>query len=296
MVPSVFSGRIYVMSHATNCGPSDHAGDLFESLSAKGIGVDEYTKIKALLNSSLPQSQVLFLQRFGPRTISSVLREIELWKQSLANHSLFADEERESIAKMLYGAEYCAWSALLALNLPNVGPWTVACVFLPTGKDSTNSSTYLRPGLEIRAVECKTHEERKTLIPGVELNDPALFGSAWKKAFEQLGISDLLRKDRVHKGSISARSSQGWPVFTQHLVPALYEYMHPHYCKPGHHFTNRDEVQQRRAVFPKELLEDMLRVLRLELPNVFGRTTTAHLKAVIQRHLDRPALGTNSSN
>ncbi len=146
-------------------------------------------------------------------------------------------------------------------------------------------------------MHCETHEARKTIIPGEEYHGLTQFGSAWKTAFERLGISHLLRQGRVHKGIISHRSTQGWPVFTQHLIPALYEYLLPYYRKPGHHLTKNDAMRMRTALFPKELLEDMLSILRLELPDVFGRATTAQLKAVIQRHLDRlRPLSTNSSN
>ena len=36
-----------------------------------------------------------------------------------------------------------------------------------------------------------------------------------------------------------------------------------------------------------QLLQDMLEILRLEHPHVFGETTAPQLKAVIQNHLNR---------
>jgi len=70
--------------------------------------------------------------------------------------------------------------------------------------------------------------------------------------------------------------------------------MYPHYRKQGHHSAKRDGLKVRHALFPKELLEHMLAVLRLDHPETFGLATTAQLKAVIQRHLDRKRQSTNS--
>ncbi len=282
------------MSKMTGSSNADAQG-LFDQLAARGIGVEQYTNIKTIVNFGLPQSQVLFYRRFGPRTISSVLKQVDLWNRFLEKQSLLAGNERDGIVKLISGAEWFAWNALLAINLPKVGPWTVSCVFLPARIDSARGTQYLNPSLEIRAVHRENREERKVVILGEDYLSPAGLPSVWRKAFEQLGISHLLKKGFVHRAVVSRRRAQAWPAFTKRMIPALYEYLRRYYTKPGHLSTKRDELEMRPALFPKELLEHMLAILRLEHPDTFGRATTGQLKAVIQRHLDRPVGSTNSS-
>jgi len=148
--------------------------------------------------------------------------------------------------------------------------------------------------VEVTAVHGETREERKTVIRGEEFHNPARKAAAWKNAFEELQLSELLNLGSVHKGVASRRSESAWPAFTQHIIPELYEFMYPHYRKQGHHSAKRDGLKVRHALFPKELLEHMLAVLRLDHPETFGLATTAQLKAVIQRHLDRKRQSTNS--
>ena len=85
-------------------------------------------------------------------------------------------------------------------------------------------------------------------------------------------------------------------MYTQTIIPQLYEFLAPHYTNRGHHSEGRDRaVERRKALFPKELLEDMLDILRMEHPHVFKQTTVNQLKASIQRYLARKANGIKSA-
>jgi hypothetical protein len=161
----------------------------------------------------------------------------------------------------------------------------VSCVLLPN--ELEGRLRYIYPSIEVNAVHRESREERKTVIRGEEYHEPARKAATWKNAFEELQLSELLNRGSVHTGVASQRSERAWPAFTQHIIPELYEFMYPHYRKQGHHSAKRDGLKVRHALFPKELLEHMLAVLRLDHPETFGLATTAQLKAVIQRHLDR---------
>lgn len=77
-------------------------------------------------------------------------------------------------------------------------------------------------------------------------------------------------------------------MYTQSIIPQLYEFLAPYYLIRGHHSEKRDaSLEKRKALFPKELLKDMLDILRMEHPHVFEQTTVNQLKASIQRHLAR---------
>ena len=79
-------------------------------------------------------------------------------------------------------------------------------------------------------------------------------------------------------------------------VQRLYEYLIPHYHKTGHHSEKRDTLSVRKALFPKELLEDMLLILRFEHPGTFEDTTISQLRADIQRYLERKQAGNTKAS
>jgi hypothetical protein len=72
------------------------------------------------------------------------------------------------------------------------------------------------------------------------------------------------------------------------MIPRLYDLLTPHYQGRVHH-SEKIDLQctvNRPARYPKELLEDMLEILKMHHPHVFEKTTSNQLKAAIQRHLD----------
>lgn len=62
------------------------------------------------------------------------------------------------------------------------------------------------------------------------------------------------------------------------------------YTKKGHYSETSDSLTKKRerARFPKAVLQDMVEILRAELPHVFADTTVDQLKAIIQNYLARP--------
>ncbi len=261
--------------------------EILGRLSAHGIPPHDYIRIKGLVSFDFPRARVLFVQQFGHRAIGEILAHIDKTRQFLERDFLLSSEERSKIAKSVAQAEALAWQTLLESNWPKIGPWTLSSVILATGKDSKQRPLYLRPALKLTAVNRETKETRTAVIPGKDFNDPESWPSAWKRAFKELGIWDFVLKGPVHRRVVSARRPSGWPVFTQDVIPRLYEHLLPHYQTPGHYSKNRDTVSVRSALFPKELLEDMLLILRVEHPDTFDSTTIGQLKANIQRHLER---------
>jgi hypothetical protein len=162
--------------------------------------------------------------------------------------------------------------------------------WIPTGKDESGTLVYIRPALRITACQRDTGEIRRASIPHEPLDAPDLRANSFQRAFEELGLWEQLEKGSLRRYFISSRKAQGWPMYTQAIIPQLYEFLAPHYPNRGHHSEQRDRtVEKRKALFPKELLEDMLDILRMEHPHVFGQTSVNQLKASIQRHLPRKA-------
>ena len=125
------------------------------------------------------------------------------------------------------------------------------------------------------------------MTPASELSSQ---GDDFRRAFETLGLRDLLLKENTLHRYISKRSPSGWPICTRLIIPRLYDFMLPYYPAPGH-LWHRHRVgaqgagSKPLARFPKELLTDMLEILRLEDPHLFGKAALHQLKSAIQRHL-----------
>jgi hypothetical protein len=260
--------------------------DVLERLANHGVPLEGYGTIKKIVAFDLPQWRLFFARQFEGRTISQVLRQIERWKALLRRDFLLLTNQKGELERWISGAESVVWQALIEAN-SEVGPWKLGLIFVPTGQDDSGA-VYIFPGLRIVAFNLKTKETRQVLIPADEFNDPARSGDAYRRAFKNLRIWDLLWKGPAGKGLISARKPQGWPVFTHVVIPQLYEYLILYYKKPSHYSDRIDSPDRRRpARFPGELLQDMLELLRMEHPNVFARTTAPQLKSIIQKYLGR---------
>ena len=268
------------------CAPIQEQ-EVLDRLSAHGIPPAEYIKIRRIVSFDIPHGLLLFAQRFGRRTFKQVLAQIDCWKRFLENDTLFADDEKDKVARQVQGIELVVCQALLDVNLLHIGQWVITGVFLPTGQDAQGQPEYFRPGLRLTAVHRNSKVERSAVISVEGLNDVTKRSGAWKRAFEELGIWDLVAKGIVYQRVLRAGRSQGAPTFTQWVVPRLYEHLLPYYQKPGHYSAARDKVVTGKALYSKELLDDMLLILRFEHPGTFDDTTISQLKAVIQHHVER---------
>ncbi len=270
--------------------------DVLKRLARRGFSPEDYGTIRQILDFSIPQWMLLFSRQFGPRSITQVLKQIRRWKHLLKDDFILQESQKGEIDRTIRSIELSVWHALIQANLPQVGPWRLEIVNLPTGEDERGQPLFNFPPLQITATHDEAKEVREVVIPAQEANDPSLLANAYERAFEKLGLGNLLYKGQISRGLISARKPQGWPIFTQIIVPRLYEFMAPHYQEPGHYSEHRDRAVaelDRPALSPRELLEDMLEILRMENPSWFADTTVPQIKAVIQRYLKHKGAGTN---
>jgi hypothetical protein len=266
---------------------ADPVQELFNRLSARGIDPADYWKIKQIVQRIFPQARYRFFRQFNKHTIRQVLRQIDQARDFLAKDFILPAEARTEIEKSIVLAEMLAWMAILEINC-RVGPWTIQTVLLPTGTFEDGDPQYDHPNLKITAIHRETGEERVAIIPGSEQKFPML-AKAWRRAYEHLGIWDLAYLGAVYNGVLSEREPQGWPIFTQVIIPSLYEHLLPHYEKLGHHSQKRDGEQAGKAQFQKEIFDDMLSILRIEQPGFFDDATRHRLISVIQRYLAKKA-------
>ena len=272
----------------------DVAAIVSKRLAKRGVHLENYGTIKKIVAFDVPQWTLFFSRQFEHRTIAEVVEQIERWRAFLSTDYLLLPNQKAELQKWIGSAEFLALQTVIEANFPQVGAWKLEVIPVPTGRGQSGA-VYSFAGQRITAFNHETNQTRTALIPGDELNDPARRGGAYKKALESLGIWDLLSKGRAGRGLISARKPQGWPMFTQVIIPQLYEYLIPHYKERPYHSGRIDSLERKRfARFPKPLLQDMLDILRMEHPHIFGATTTPQLKATIQKYLARKDQSTKS--
>jgi hypothetical protein len=268
---------------AASCSMNDiikrDSATIFERLASRGI---EYSEIKWLVSVDLPHAAWFFDRHFSPRTAPQVLRQTERWREMLNDDFLLSAEQKIEIEKTLSGAELFAWNALIETSFPKLGSWHLSRTLLPTHEDP--EARYVQPNIRIVAIHEETGEKRVAVVPGGR-NRVAAWGDVWRNTFKELGLLDLVLKQRRRKHLVAARPSQGWRIFTKVVIPRLYDFLAPSYPKRGHVWSEKENALTRDALFPKELLEDMRDILQQEYPEVFAKMTLEQLKATIQRHL-----------
>jgi hypothetical protein len=287
-LPTCQMGRwcLSFLSMVNSPQPSSESRGIFVRL--KDRGISDYGSIKQIVGFQIPQSAFFFADRFGRKTLEQVLRQIERWKRFLKTDFLLLPSQRAEVEKWICQTETMVCNALVQANFRRVGDWDLQYDWMPTGTDGAGSPVFIRSGLRITARHLQTDEVRKALIPGEALYRSDLGANPFQKAFEELRLWETLEKGSLRRHLISARKPQGWPLYTRFIVPHLYEFLAPYYSQRGHYSEKRDTADnQRKALFPKELLDDMLDILRMEHPHAFEKTTVNQLKASIQRHLER---------
>jgi hypothetical protein len=261
--------------------------DVFERLSRRGVPLQDYGTIKSLVALDVPNWRFHFCRQFPRRTITEVLDQIDRWKALLNKDFVLLPNQRLEFQKWIDGAEFLAVQTLIEVNAPQVGSWIFQLSPVPTGI-GPQGRVYRFPAMRITAFNQETGSTRTVIIPRDKANSTSRSGAAYRKAFLKVGLWDLFWKGRPGRGIISARKSQGWPVFTHVIIPRLYEYLIPYYKKPGHHSNQIDSPGRRRpARYPQELMKEMLAILAMEHPHVFSQTTQPQLKAILQNYFNR---------
>jgi hypothetical protein len=271
----------------------ESSSSVFERLEARGI--QDYGAIKSVVSFKVPQAAFLFVEQFDSRTLTQVLQQIERWKEFLNADFILSSRQRAEVTRKIVLAQRLVGNALIEANSPRIGDWKMEYSWIATGRDESGRPICIHPALGICARHCKTDEIRHASIP-TELADATGLGpNPFQRAFEELGLWGQMKKGSLRRYLVSSRKPQGWPLYTRIIIPQLYEFLVPHYPNRAHHSEKRDTgPEKRRALFPTELLRDMLEILQIEHPRVFGKTTVNQLKASVRRHLDRKAGGTKS--
>lgn len=256
--------------------------DIFERLKRRGI---EYERVMEIVQFEMPQNPFFFARQFGNRTIKEVLKHIESWKQFLKREYVLTEELKAKVTQWVQMTEDSVWATIRDTNF-QIGVWTLCWYLTPPGEAPDGERVV--SGVRVTATNQTTRAQRTHELPGCRVGTRRAFGEEFQEIFKALGLFSQLWLGAPGPSLISGRGSQGWPVYAR-MIPRLYELLAPHYQARGHHSEKIDlqDTVNRPARYPKELLEDMLEILKMHHSQVFERTTVQQLKAAIQRHLSR---------
>ena len=152
--------------------------------------------------------------------------------------------------------------------------------------DDSDTREHASPSIRITLFK-KTAERT---IPPDTVKSTVMYAEALEQALKELGIWEILKKDNPAAKLVNERPMHGWPLFTQHVIPALYEMMYPHYLDVARaNYSKRIDggecAPQHHAVAPKELVQDMLAILKTERPDIFRDYKAAAIRRVIERYV-----------
>jgi len=234
-------------------------------------------------------------KRFRNKTYGAVDRALR--KAEAALQKLAPDEEAAQRAQV--GSLRHAWAeqvlgetgALVSGAMRIVTTWTdperLGIPLTPTGLEG--------PGLVIEVL--RTVRKKLDLIerwalpamlmpwrpePGVPWIDPGLVDEIYAVLIRTY-FRPILRK-RVGQRWRTEREPAGWPILTQYVIPALYDYLRPYYlARPyRHHRQSRSDGH-----FPAALRRDITDLIKFECPHVAGELTVERVTASIQRYVRR---------
>ena len=234
-------------------------------------------------------------KRFRNKTYGAVDRALQ--KAEAALRKLAPDEEAAQRAQVR--SRRHAWAqqvlgetgALVSGAIRIVTTWTD-----PERLGISPTSTGLDgPGLVIEIVRTFRRRPRllerwalpATLMPwrpkmGIPWVDPELINEIYAVLIRTY-FRAILRK-RVGQRWRTQREPAGWPILTQRVIPALYDYLRPYYpARPyRHHRQSRSGGH-----FPAALRRDIRDLIKLECPHLAEALTMERVTAIIQRYIRR---------
>ena len=89
---------------------------------------------------------------------------------------------------------------------------------------------------------------------------------------------------RIGQGWRSERAPGGWPMLTQKVIPALYDYLRPFYTARSYW---KQHLFPTSGDYSTQLLQDITDILRLEMPPIAALLTVERVQGAVQRYLEK---------
>lgn len=149
------------------------------------------------------------------------------------------------------------------------------------------SPCYIDPHLLIQVWTLPSKKGQRPVLLGGQIVPPGDhsledFAEAVGKLLNAHCTPDELMRVRFRAPWRTRRGSPAWPVVTQYLVPALYDYLKPFY--PVRRYTT-GRATPGPGAFPRRLMDDIVDVLRMERPDLCRDLTPSQVLAAVKRYL-----------
>jgi len=234
-------------------------------------------------------------KRFRNRTYGAVDRALR--KAEAALRKLAPDEEAAQRAQVRWLRHVWAQQvlgetgALVSGSMRIVTTWTdperLGISPTPTGLDgpgqvievllTVRKGLYLVERWALPATLMPWRPE--TRVPWV---DPGLVDEIYAVLIRTY-FRSILRK-RVGQRWRTEREPAGWPILTQRVIPALYDYLRPYYqARPYRHY--RQSISD--GHFPAALRRDITDLIKFECPHLARELSVERVTAIIQRYIQR---------
>jgi hypothetical protein len=234
-------------------------------------------------------------KRFRNKTYGAVDRALQ--KAEAALRKLAPDEEaahqvlirslRHAWAQQVLGETGALVPGVMQIVTTWVDPERLGISPTPTGLDG--AGRVIEVWLTDRKRPCLIERWAlpATLRPwrpetGVPWVDPELVDEIYAVLIRTY-FRAILRK-RVGQRWRTEREPAGWPILTQYVIPALYDYLRPYY--PARSYRHHRQLIS-DGHFPAALRRDITDLIKFECPHVAGALTIERVTASIQRYIQR---------
>lgn len=252
-------------------GNTDPSPEVIKRLLGRGI---EYTFVRKIVSEGINQQDALFLRLLEGKSIRSIQKELKFLnsvRTTLARlRGWLGEKTVEPLARETEGLReyvefllWCAFQIEIGRHSNPAGERHCRSYYLPTGHDEGGSPLFIYPTLRYE-VRDKSNRLIKTydLPHELSLRKKNEIAAKVLAALARGSGAETKRLGRAltRKGSVIA-----WPPVSRWVIPRLYELLIPYYQdRPGYAMGTRETVAP-RLKYPRQLFEDMVDVLRLEL-------------------------------
>jgi len=247
--------------------------NVYSRLRERGLSPEEvdYVRRMTKIGVGVPFWPDYFRKHYGQeKSPKEVLSKVEDWERALDNDFLIDEKTKLQIRGKLVLAKYATYNAILGelspieyfkirLHLPGLVA-KILSIFGPTAK----SHRYI--------------EYMEGFIQRVQNlfdNEVKRFGKTAKKTSK---FYDECRGTTKHG-----------PLFTNLLIPLLYEWLFRFYKTAPHRMGPHDDSRE-YAYYPRDLMKDISDILLTEYPNQPIKLTPDMVKAAISRYLQNQEL------
>ena len=115
--------------------------------------------------------------------------------------------------------------------------------------------------------------------------DPQLIDGIMAAVLRQ-HFPEVMRQRIGWRWRSEKRNPSGWPMLLRRAIPTLYDYLRPFYTARRY---RKSLTSPTRGDYSTQLLQDIVDILRLELPHLTADLTVERVQAAVQRHIRRAA-------